>query len=246
MKYTSLIIKLIKSSLSFILLLISFNCFSQLEYKKIVFDLNGGFSKTFNESGVYGNSLSSEIIASNVRFTVGYALNNSIIAGIGFNYMHKDEERINILLLSKTLNYNKTQINSNAVMPVIYLGYYKQIYERLYFSTILNFEIGNIKSDEEWTSIIRTNVNSSGQEWSYIDSTNISAGSFSVLNKPFSTETLIGSISPAFTYYLTSHIGLNLRFGGMEYILPEMDTELAQWNFNFDPTNWKFGLQLVF
>jgi hypothetical protein len=231
-----------KNNIALLIYFIPVIAFSQIEKGNYLIDFKGGSSRIFSESGVLSNSYSTNQKTVNLNFTAGYIIDSSFIAGIGAEYLLQKEQRINSIYLVST-DYGQDgylDITSEAVLPIIYLGFYKKIFNRFYFFTSINFEYGTVKSVSNSLSI-----------GSYlVTSTHLDSGKDHTViigkHKTMYSEIFISSIKPSLTYYLSPHFGLNLELGGIDYVSSKLDADMAQWNINFNPVNWKFGIQLSF
>jgi hypothetical protein len=215
---------------------------SQIEKGKYLIDIKGGSSRIFSESGVLSNSYSTNQKTINLNSTIGYIIDSCFVVGVGTEYLMQKEHRSNALYLVYT-DYAQegfVNIESEAIMPILYLGYYKKVFDRLYFFTTLYFEYGNVKSV----------YNSLNVGTYLVASTHLDSGKNNAVitgsHKTVYTEIFIGSMKPSLIFYLSQHFGLNLELGGIDYVLKKLDADKAQWNINFYPANWKFGIQVIF
>jgi hypothetical protein len=226
----------------------SMDAFSQIDKGKFVIDLKGGFSKTFSESGVNTNMLSGNAKISNITFTAGYALSNNFIIGFGADYFKQKEQREGHLTILNYLSIQEEmdEITSEVIMPSVYLGYYKKVIENLYFTTTFGLEYGNVKTTNKYTYVSGQPMTLSTPDTSVLSENSTSEVGVRSGKSVSHTELFMCNIKPALTYYVFPHLGLNLEMGGLNYSLTKWDLDLAQWNVNFNPSNWKLGVQLCF
>jgi hypothetical protein len=214
-------------------------------------NLEGGFSKTFNESGVFSNSFNGNAKNTDVILSVDYMVNKSFAIGIGVEYLRQKEERANSLLIIMSKNTIMQEaysdISSEAIMPLVHFKHFKEIFNNLYFCTTMGFEYGNVKTitHSVYVSALSYPVDSSNYLIPYTNNT--SGNSLPMnLDKTSNSELFVCNLKPSLIYFISPHIGFNLEVGGIDYVLTKWDFDLAQWNINFYPSNWKFGLQLKF
>lgn len=237
-----------KNYIFLFLFFMSIDAFSQIDKGKFVIDLKGGFSKTFSESGVNTNILSSNAKTSNITFTAGYALSNNFIIGFGVDYFKQKEQRLGSLTILDNISIQQEidEITSDVTMPSVYFGYYKKVIENLYFTTTFGLEYGNVNTTNKYTYASAQPMTVYTPDISALSENSTSEVGVRSGKSVSHTELFMCNIKPALTYYVFPHLGLNLEMGGVNYSLTKWDLDLAQWNVNFNPTNWKLGVQLCF
>lgn len=221
--------------------------FSQLEKGKTIINLNGMYSKTYNEYGIYHNHYESLTKTTNIGVGIGGIIKDHFILGVGVDYsktnkkvLYHEERHWNVnnedLI---TVYYGSDEKITQSTSPYIYMSYYIQVTGCLYMQTHLSLKYSSIEDRVKYSSIPMYHFPSLTQP---NPNTLISTeGSYS-----FDYWFVSAHLNFSMVYYLTSYAGLYLELGGMEYAISEWDFDRTLWNINFNPVNWKVGLQFCF
>lgn len=231
-----------KQILTLLLLLMSVKFYSQVEKGNIIIRLDGNYNKTLSEHGVTTNSYANKSKIMNVGPSIGIAISNNFEAGIVLDYFRSFEERYHsVLTMNKHAQVEKLQRKQYAFMPGIYLGYYRNITEKISFNTNFNMRYGNLHSEmvSQWAGIDYIS-------WSIIVP-GPGDGSISVYSESEQKfEYASASLLPEISYYITPAFGLSLGLGGVEYALVDWESDNSTFVIDFHPRNWRLGLRMKF
>jgi hypothetical protein len=229
-----------KNVLVALIVLITMDLFAQIGKGKIMVSIDGNYLKTTTENGVTTNQNIDKIKQLNVGSSIGYFIADNFIAGAGLDYFWSKESRKSEMLMNYTFSTEFMDIESNAILPYVYLGYYLPITEKLYFNTNFKFSYGKVKSDFG-TVVIQISRNENTNTNTFYDKPLSYIGSFG----GDSDMDLFGAkLFPELTYFIRPNYGLCIGLGGIEYSLPDWETEDSSWSVNFNPVYWKFGIKM--
>jgi len=80
-----------------------------------------------------------------------------------------------------------------------------------------------------------------------MSSTNIDKPIISPLTNSKTNNDLIGlSINPEIKYFLNKNFGISVGLGGFDYVIYDFQSQNNMWLLNLNPTNWKFGIEILF
>lgn len=214
------------------------NLFAQFKKGDIIISADGNYIKTNIGTGVTTNLDFTKGQYLNLGTSIGTFITNKLIVGVGLDYNWGKETKKNLLNFNDFTQEEIMTVKSNVVLPYIYLGYYQRIADKLYFSTILRFSYGNVKSEYTTTYAGMSILNlSSGSTNS---SNNYSRGSGGTSESDyFGTEAC-----PELTYFVSTKLGLCLGLGGIKYSMTDWKTGNSNWTINFNPTYWKLGIKI--
>jgi hypothetical protein len=117
--------------------------------------LDGDYIKNQSEHGVTTNYFVTNSKTLNLGTSIGIALSNNVLAGIGFDYFRNEDVRHNNLLIDRKYQAEKMNLKQHAFLPGIYSGYFHNTTNSILFNTKVKLRYGNLKSEIEtgWTSI---------------------------------------------------------------------------------------------
>jgi hypothetical protein len=216
--------------------------FSQINKGKTIMSFDGNYRKSNTESGVTTNHRSIQGQYLNVGPSIGYFITDRFIVGVGVDYYWEKETRSNSLFTNNEYAQMETmKIKSKALLPGLFVGYYYPINDKFYFSTNLKISYGNIKTESHSMVATARKIDDDGIEL---------IGSLpSVLTEQraiYDNDYFSSKISPELTYFVSKKFGLNLGLGGIEYALPDWESDNSSWAINFNPKYWRLGVKCMF
>jgi hypothetical protein len=226
--------------LSVLLAISVFSVYAQIQKKKFIFSVTGGFADNAFNSGITTTSFNKVTRDFNLNFDAGFAFSNHLILGMGFGYEWMKENKQNIFYFGGYFNEEISQTKSNLYIPSIFLKYYIPITEKLIFTSSLNLGVGIIKSNEDKFSITNKYI-PSDTLFGPIPYDNFGASKNNY--KTDYTLKLIG-IMPELVYYIKPKIGLFLQPGIFQCTLNEDWKPF--WYLSVKPKDWNLGVQLCF
>jgi hypothetical protein len=217
------------------------NLFSQIEKGRIIVSIDGNYIKSTTENGVTLNQNVSQIKNFNIGTSVGYFMTDRFVVGVGLDYYWNKESRKTEMMINRFFQIEVMNIESNAFLPNIYLGYYYPILNKLYMNANLKLSYGKVKAD--YNTLI------AGSVYYQSDTMIIIADQYSSTyvkgsEKSSSIDLVNAEIIPELTYFISSKFGLCLGLGGIEYSMIDWETDNSSWTINFNPVNWRFGIKL--
>lgn len=210
---------------------ITFNAFSQLEKGSKMLTLNGMCSVTNTSSGTYRNSLEEHAKSLSLGGSYSFVQKNFLFGfgldlGVGLNKQTFKTEILN--------TYNQRErdvVFSSLILPNFYVGYYRRIFDKLYFTTNLKVGVGGVFSSlSSVTTFYEEGVSILSSELVY---------------KNGNTMVAIAGIHPEFTYFFSKKIGISLYTGGIEYAMADWNFASSNFMINFNPNNWQVGLKIA-
>ncbi len=220
-----------KSICTLLLAAITIHAFSQLEKGSRMLTLNGMCSVTNTSSGTYRNSLeehakslllggSYSFVQKNLLFGFGLYL------GAGLNKQTFKTETLNTYH-----QYENERVLSALILPNVYVGYYKRVFERLYFTTNLRVGVGGIfNSSSNTTTFYEEGISILRSQLTY---------------KTENAMVAIAGVQPEFTYFFSKKIGISVFTGGIEYSIADWNFASSNFMINFNPNNWQVGLKIL-
>lgn len=224
-----------------LLVLSTMDLFSQIDKGKIIISVNGNYTKSTSENGVLTNQTTVQGKYLNIGASFGYFLTDKFIAGFGLDYSWNKETRSNTLMINRFSQYEGIDLKSTAVLPNIYLGYYYQVINKLYFNTNLKLSYGKVKS--EYNDLLVGDVHYPAD--TIISVTDQYSASY-MFSKAGSTEVdfFSAQVLPELNYFVSQKISLCLGLGGIEYSMIDWKTDNSNCTINFSPAYWRFGIKI--
>lgn len=213
--------------------------YAQFEKGSIFISLDGNYIKSGTESGVTTNLNQTNGEYLNVGTSIGKFISPNIMIELGLDYQKGNETRLNKLDFNEFVQQEVMTTKSKIILPNLYVGYYKQLVNRLYFNTTLKISVGTIESDYS--------TNYAGLPYLKVPtSTSTStSGSYARYSSKSEEADYLGvEISPGLTYFVSKRVGFTLNLGGIGYSMMDGKTESASWIVNFNPNYWKFGVKV--
>lgn len=230
-----------KNLLTVLIVFSSLDLFSQIDKGNILISIDGNYVKMNIENGVTTNQNSTQGQYLSFGSAIGYFITNRFIAGVGLDYNWDKEIRYNSLYIyNKYAQAEEMTIKSKVFLPNLYLGYYFQIINKLYFNTNLKFSYGKVKS--ETSTIIEMSSNSGTAQ--LIDSMGNLGSYLMSKNSNYQNDYFTAKISPELTYFVSTKLSLNLGLGGIECSVVDWKNDNSNWTINFNPNYWKFGIKI--
>lgn len=229
-----------KTSFLFLILLSSFNLFSQISKKDFFLSLNGNFSRITQDNGVLSNYDLNQVNSLNISPSGGYFLTDRLFVGIGLDYARNKEFRSNALYLDKYKQIEHMYFTSNAFLPRFIVGYYIPVIPKLYFNT--HFSLGY--------GIINSKIYSALVQATETTNTLTPFDSYTIQNNEHQNyqtryEYPETSLTPELTYFIKPGFALNLSLGGIEYTMFDWSINNSSWRINFSPEFWKLGVTFI-
>jgi hypothetical protein len=101
-----------------------------------------------SETGVTRNNNSVRINNFDAGVSVGFFLTDHWIGGVGLDYtMEKEERKNSLFIMNDYVQYEFLDVQSQAILPCLFLEYYVPIVKKLYFNSSLNLSFGQVRSD---------------------------------------------------------------------------------------------------
>lgn len=229
-----------KNGLLFLFVLSTFDLFSQINNGNFVIAFDGNYMKTSTDNGVTTNFTDNKGQYLNISSSIGHFFTNSFVVGIGLDYIWVKEVRDNTLKFNNFIQEEEMKITSKALLPNLYLGYYYQIINNLYFNANIKFCYGKFNS--EYTTLY------AGMGLFNTDSTFINLTPHDSYVKGYSMESKYNyfstKISPELTYFISPKFGINIGLGGIEYSIIDWKSNNSNWTVSFNPNYWKFGIKI--
>lgn len=223
-----------------LILLSTFDLYSQISEGNILISLDGGFRQVNTESGVTTNQLTSQERYLNLGPSVGYFITDRIVAGVGLDYYRDREVRTNNLLINyEYLQKERINLKSKGFLPGIYVAHYYPINNKLFFSTSVKISYGKIKTASY--SIVAA-AHYDNNDGSVLTPTSPAMNEH--ITESYDNDIFSGKISPEVAYFPVRSFGITLGLGGIEYALA--DWEANNWIINFNPSFWCLGLNWKF
>lgn len=224
-----------------IFLLWSISSMAQINKGAIILMLDGNYNKSSNSFGVSTNQTSIEGNYLTLGTSAGLLLTDRWMLGIGVDYNRNKETRTSMMFINQYYQVEKSDIKSNALFPNIYVGYYYPIINKLYLSAKAKFSLSNITTD--YNTLIAGRINNLSSFFIPI----FAEGTLYSFTNERSTKTdyFSTSVIPELTWFFTSKLGLRLALGGIEYSILDWKSNNSQWDINFNPSHWSFGIQFI-
>jgi len=203
--------------------------FSQIKKRDVIISVNGNYMKIITESGVTSNDIYIEGQYSNIGSSLGYCITDKFIVGIGLDYNWEKETRTNMLYFNQFAQIEQMNIESKTLLPNLYLGYYYQIINKVYFNANLNLSYGNVKS---YYNTFLTGIDSISSTYEYIN------------EFESNYEFIAAKISPELTYFFSTSFSSFIGLGGIEFSLIDREFDNSSWGINFNPNHWIFGIKI--
>lgn len=212
--------------------------FSQVGKGTIIIPVAGNYTKANTENGVTTNQNYTKGQYLNIGASIGYFITDRFIAGAGLDYNWAKETRNNRMHFNNFLQSESMNIKSKVYLPNIYLGYYYQIFDKLYFNTSLKLSYGKVKTG------INTIYAGSGPF--SVSDTNWTNGIPYVKSYESNSETdfFSAEIYPEVTYFFSAKFGVCLNLGGIAYSMYNWETDDSSFAINFKPDYWRFGIKI--
>lgn len=214
------------------------NLFSQIEKGNISIGIDGNYSKVNTQNGVTTNLNYTKGKYLNAGLSIGYFITDKFIAGAGLDYMQNKETRYNSLFFNNFLQKEEMDIKSKVILPNVYLGYYYQVVNKLYFTSTLKFSYGKIKT--EYSTFYAGTGPFTDSAFS--NTTNIVPYGKGI-NGNSESDYFSASIYPEVLYYISAKFGICLNLGGISYSINDWETSNSSFAINFKPDYWRFGLK---
>lgn len=212
--------------------------FAQFDKGDIIISADGNYIKTDTENGVTTNQNSTKGQYLNLGTSIGTFITNKLIVGVGLDCNRGNETRTSLLYFNDFTQEEMMTVKSNVILPGLFLGYYQRIVDKLYFSSMLRFSYGKVKSEY---STIYAGMSSPMESTEYLNTfKSYSRGSArSSESDYFGTE-----VCPELTYFISSKLGLCIGLGAVKYSMTDWKTENSNWLVNFNPNYWKLGIKI--
>lgn len=215
--------------------------FGQIKKQSIILSasLNGG------KYGSVNGTQTSQVTTYNSEFSINsridYYFTDNLFVGVGYDFTKETKSITNEIMLNNyyqvTFRNNQNLINS----PVIRVGWTKPIVDKFYVSIALNAAYSRLaQSTDDFScegELIIPN---------FMSSSNIVEPVISPLTNSKANNDLIGlSINPEIKYYFNKKFGISVGLGGFDYVIYDFQLKKNMWLLNLNPTNWKFGVQIL-
>lgn len=222
-----------------VILICPISIFSQIQKGNILLDFSGNYSKKFSNNGVINNYFQNEEKQLNSQISLAYAVGNSYYLGAGFQYGYQKLTSTNKLLIPGVYIMSSVmETKTNMPIPYIYGGYYKQIWNKLYFTVDLRvgYSFSTVKTES--LSAVRSLIDDN-----YIETEII--GVNSSMNEEVNANLLLAGINPRVHYFLGARMSAFLELGNLQYSIQDWDSNLSQWNVDFSPKYWSVGVMFT-
>ncbi len=220
-----------KTIFTVLLTLLTIYANSQIEKGSKLLTLNGMCANINTINGVFNSSLEENKKTLSLGASYSF-IQKEFLFGFGLDFaIERNKKFFKNEILNKYYQSEQNTTVSSIILPNIYVGYYKHIFDKLYFTTNLRLGVGAVfyslngstsLFDEEEAGTMISELNQ--------------AREIAVLTTV--------DVKPEFTYFFSKKIGISLYTGGIEY-------SMAKWNFtssnlilNFNPNNWLVGLKI--
>jgi hypothetical protein len=229
-----------KNLFTILILLSAFEIFAQPEKWNYLIDVSGNYNKTTTENGVLTNRFTTKSNSLATDASMGYFFSSRFIAGIGVDYIHRNEQRQNILNTNYFIQAEALNIKAEGILPHIYFGYYLPITSKLYFNTNLKLSYGKIKSDYQSQLDGEESLNSG-----FFTSQALMVKLYNRnTNRSDNSEYFEAFLSPELSYFFTKSFGVYLGCGGISYSMYDWKTINSNWLISFDLNHWKIGIKI--
>jgi len=220
------------------LILVNFIGYSQVSKDKIIIDFTGNYNESYYGSGVITSNSGGKLKSLSTQLLIGYALGESFVLGVGFEYGHiKDTRNSSIINPESFAIKEDMKLKSSIYAPSLYLRYYKPIFEKFYFNLNLTTSYGFVESEYESYFFSYIPINS-GSLYEIENSPENAAAYLQTENQ--SSDYLSFTLQPEIQYFLSRRFGFVLNFGGFRYT--NFDHGVNEWNFSLKPSNWNYGI----
>jgi hypothetical protein len=230
-----------KGLLIILLSLSTFNLFSQLQKGSVTASLSGNYTKTTTASGGASNYTSVDNKNLNVATSLGYNISNKFILGVGLDYIWEKEIRTSGLYLQEQhyAQFDEIDAKSKILLPNIFVGYYYQIVNKLYFQTNLKFSYGKLNSKSDIVSATAGSLGGfdTGFDYGYLSPT-------SGNSKEDKYDVFCAEINPELIYFISKNIGAYIDFGGIEYSISDWKKDNSNWVASIKPVYWQVGVKI--
>ncbi len=229
-----------RNSLLVLMLFLSSFLFAQIEKGDVLISLNGNYSKSASSGGFVKYTMSNENKTLNLGSMVGYMISERFMLGVGLNYnWEKDINAYRFAFLNESIQAERTEIESNVIMPTLYCGYYVKVAKNLYFNAKFELNYGKLKSD--YYSVYASKEQVFEPSIDNLADYIIGNPDVEVYTGSEKVEYFKAKISPEIMYFLNTNMFLNISMGGFEYEILDWRGDYSNWHINFNPQNWKFG-----
>src|SRR5690554_795490 len=205
---------------------------AQLQKGTVLISAEGNYQKSLNDNGPTTNHTQSKAKNLNLGVSLGLALRDNFVVGVGLGYYRSVEDRSSQVFMGETISAELMELTTSSLMPSVFAGYYAPIMDRLYLSTNLKLAYGNISSEYSTFMAFQSISWSSSSEFRTAENSN-------------SSDLFVTTLYPELTYFITPKLGLSLGLGGIAYSIPDWETDSASFLVNFNPAYWSFGLKLA-
>ena len=174
-------------------------------------------------------------------FKIGVAVSKSFVLGLGLEYAHTTENRNYFTYDQTTAREELMTVKSHAILPNIYLKYYKPFFTKFQFALNLNAGYGTIESEY---SSITTSITPIVGPGSNEIGTGTSANIVSGYGSSSGINIFVVDLQPEIHYFITPTLGAMVQLGGVSYTLYGLEDH--NWIVSLNPSTWSYGLFLRF
>jgi len=216
--------------------------FGQIKKHSINFSASFNGGKYGSVSGVQTSQITTFNTGFSIDSRIDYYFTDNLFIGVGFDFTKETKSVTNELILN---NYYQGTYRTNHNLiysPVIRFGWTKPIVDKLYASIAFNAAYSRLaQSTDDFSCEGKMIIPN------FMSSTNIDKPIISPLTNSKTNNDLIGlSINPEIKYFLNKNFGISVGLGGFDYVIYDFQSQNNMWLLNLNPTNWKFGIEILF
>lgn len=206
---------------------------AQLQKGDNLVTVHGSYLNYDKSSGVSTNMQISEINQLNSGISLSFVMSRSFLLGFGVDFISDNEIRKNVFTAHNSFFQQELmELKSSVLLPNLFVTYFYNITDKLYFSAGIKAGVGEINSEING-AIVRNSLNSSAIQ-----------GSNSTYAQEQKTDYAAFTFQPGFTYFLSKRVGLSVGLGGIEYSLTNMENPESHLIFGINPAYWQVGISI--
>jgi len=216
--------------------------FGQIKKQSINFSTSFNGGKYVSVSGVQTSQITTFNSGFSIDSRIDYYFTDNLFVGVGYEFTKETKSVTKELMLN---NYYQGTFRTNHNLihsPVLRFGWTKPIINRFYGSIALNAAYSRLaQSTDDFSCEGEMSIPN------FMSSTNLAYPVISPLTNSKTNNDLIGlSINPEIKYFLNKNFGISVGLGGFDYVIYDFQFKNNMWLLNLNPTNWKFGIEILF
>lgn len=226
-----------------ILAAVSFSFIGHSQIKtRVIFSAEGSYNEASINNGttLHLNETEGHYLVGGI--SAGFFLTDRFIVGFGLEFNKSAEDRYALLILNNSyIQEEKMKIKSSLLSPNLYAGWYFKIINNFYCNVNLKISYGKINTEYQSKIGARSKFTRDSVQFYPIDGSLAYSATFESDSK---FDYFSAGIHPQVTYFMTKNFGIYISLGSIEYSILDWENDNSEWNANFNPSYWRFGVKL--